>query len=373
MAGFGGSQPPELFGLNTDAIIAAIQGAMRGMFTSMPSIVSEDSDGHTATARPVINQLVRQDDGTMQQTPWPALSTMPIHFAGGGKMVSTHPVKAKDEGLLLFASRAIDSWHQNGGQQNPIDARQHSASDGVWIGGLKSDPNKIQNYAPDSHQIRSLDAKVTTDHHPTNGVTTKVVPASDSSTNPFASATTFFQTLHNAVSGIAHSAVASGITHAITLDHTVGPKLTAQNGDHVVNVNPSSGISLTTAASIVHSAQHNINETAQQSITNSAPLISLLASTAISLSAPSLTMPSGAAASNVGTLGGDLSGTLPNPTVVGVHLKPLTVATLPSASTGGQLCYVTDATSLTNGSGVAGGGSQHAIVKSNGTTWVVLG
>jgi hypothetical protein len=346
---------------------------MRGIFTSMPATVSEDGDGHTASAQPTINQLVRQDDGTMQQTPWPSLKTMPVHFSGGGKMVSTHPVKAKDEGILVFASRALDSWHQSGGPQNPIDARQHSASDGFYLGGIKSDPNKIPNYGTDSIQHRSLDAKTTHDVHPTNGITTKVVPASDSSTNPFANATTFFQTLHNAVSGIAHSAVASGITHAITLDHTVGPKLTANNNAHVVNVNPSSGIALTTAASIVHSAQQNITETAQQSITNSAPLISLLASTAISLSAPSLTMPSGTAAANVGTLGGDLSGTLPNPTVVGVHLKPLTVATLPSASPGGQLCYVTDATSLTNGSAVAGGGSQQAIVKSNGITWVVLG
>lgn len=58
---------------------------------------------------------------------------------------------------------------------------------------------------------------------------------------------------------------------------------------------------------------------------------------------------------------------------VSVTLSPLTVGTLPAATTGGQLCYVTDATSLTNGSIVAGTGTHHAIVKSDGTNWIVLG
>lgn len=255
MAGFGGSQPVELFGLNSDAIIAAIQAALRGTFTSMPAIVSEDGDGHTASAAPTINQLVRQDDGTMKQTPWPSLKTMPIHFAGGGLMVSTHPVKAKDEGILVFAARALDSWHQSGGPQNPIDARQHSASDGFYLGGVKSDPNKIANYTPDTIQHRSLDGKTTHEVAPTS-TTTKVVPASDMSTNPFASATTFFQTLHNAVSGIVKTATDGTnfhtLTHSLagilgsvtngTENHTFscpvadGPTLIGQSADDIAKV-----------------------------------------------------------------------------------------------------------------------------------------
>ena len=249
----------------------------------MPAIVKQDSDGHNVSVQPAINQLTRKDDGTTTQTPWPILQTMVQHFMGGGLMVATHPIKNGDEGVLVGISRALDSWRQSGGIQNPVDARQHHASDGFITGAVKSDPNKIKNYATDSIQHRSLDAKVTHDVHPTNGITHKVVPASDPSPNPFANAATFFQTVHNGLSGIAHTAVATGITHAITLDHTVGPKLTANNAEHLINVHPSAGLILTTAATIAQMAQQNITENAQQSIsetammsiTNSAPTIAL--------------------------------------------------------------------------------------------------
>ena len=103
-----------------------------------------------------------------------------------------------------------------------------------------------------------------------------------------------------------------------------------------------------TSGNVTHDAQQNITSTAgqsishtatqgsitqtsqQQNISQSAPMgtISLSAGQAISLSAPALGLPpggvsssalaSGAASSNVGPLGGDLSGTLPDPEVVGI-------------------------------------------------------
>ena len=52
----------------------------------------------------------------------------------------------------------------------------------------------------------------------------------------------------------------------------------------------------------------------------------------------------------------------------------LTVATLPTASTvDGGVFYVSDLTSLTNGSTPTGSGSSKGLVKSNGTAYIVLG
>jgi hypothetical protein len=50
-----------------------------------------------------------------------------------------------------------------------------------------------------------------------------------------------------------------------------------------------------------------------------------------------------------------------------------TVATLPSSPTAGDEVTVTDATSATNGSVAAGGGSNNVKVRRNGTAWKVIG
>ena len=136
----------ELAAQNSDALKAAIQAELRAILTTLPAII-QSSDQHTATAISAIMSIVRQPEGTMTQAPMPEFQTFPVHFAGGGQVVSTHPVQANDEGIILFAARALDAWHQSGGQQPPIDARQHHASDGFYLGGIKSDPNKIPNKA----------------------------------------------------------------------------------------------------------------------------------------------------------------------------------------------------------------------------------
>jgi hypothetical protein len=54
-------------------------------------------------------------------------------------------------------------------------------------------------------------------------------------------------------------------------------------------------------------------------------------------------------------------------------LGSFTVATLPSASANaGRIAQVTDSSVTTNGSAVAGGGSNRVMVFSNGTTWDVV-
>lgn len=321
----------ERFGSLSDVMRAGIQAELRGVFTALPVLVTS-SDQHVAAHQPAVNGLVRQDDGTMQQLAMPELQTSPVHFAGGGKVVSTHPVKAGDEGIAVFSARPIDSWHQSGGQQNAIDARIHSLSDHFYIPGVKSDPNTIPNKAPDSIQHRSVDGTVTHDVHPDNGTTTKVVDPSDTSGNPFSLATIFHATTHNALSGIVKVAKDALNNHSLTLNRLTGlltSVVTGSSAAHTMNLTPSGGFQATAS---------NPSAGTMSSISASpSGVLSLAASSGLSLPAGGVSsgaLASGAASSNVGALGGDLSGSLPNPHVVGATGLPV-YASNAAATAGG--------------------------------------
>ncbi len=320
-------QNEEQFASLTDAVRAAVAAALRGLYTALPVSLTKAGDGHTATAQSNILGLIRKDDGTIEQKPLPIFDTLPVHFAGGGSVLSTHPLTQGDEGVITFMARAIDSWHQSGGQQAPIDAREHHLSDAVYLGGLRSGPNKLSNYAPNSIQHRSKDGKITHDVHPTNGTTTKVVDPSDTATNPFASATKYHATTHSASGGIAHTATDGTSNHNESLSASVGKVLTIVKGalSHSLKLTPSGGHQV----SVSSGAQtHTIT-------VDPSAGISIASSVAVALSAPAggLSLPSGgvgssalasgAASSNVGSLSGDLSGSLPSPSVVGAASIPV--------------------------------------------------
>ena len=62
-----------------------------------------------------------------------------------------------------------------------------------------------------------------------------------------------------------------------------------------------------------------------------------------------------------------------DPSVSSVTFTPVTVASLPTASTAlrGMKMFVSDATATTFASTVAGGGSNYVPVYCNGTNWVI--
>lgn len=167
----------ELFRDDEEAFRAAWAGVRNHMFSSLPVIVAEDSDGHTVKVQIAIKQQVSDptyDKATYE--PFPMLVDIPVRFASGGGCTFTHPIKKGDEGYVVFSSRNIDAWHQSGGVQQPAFNRYHSLSDGMaFEPGIRSNPRKL-NPAPSttSAQIRSDDGKHTVDLHPQNGVTLSV-------------------------------------------------------------------------------------------------------------------------------------------------------------------------------------------------------
>jgi hypothetical protein len=127
--------------------------------TAIPVTPTEDSDGHTISLQPLTKLTRRKADGSLERTALPVLSDVPINHHGGGGITVTHPHKKGDEGVILVADRAIDAWHQNGGEQGAVDARMHSLSDGVYIPGIRSDPRKLKGVSTTSTQTRTDDKK----------------------------------------------------------------------------------------------------------------------------------------------------------------------------------------------------------------------
>jgi hypothetical protein len=140
---------------------------------AMPTVVSEDTkEGHVSTLQPAINGRHKGENGKVTFRPYPLHEDTPVHHYGGGKVVHTTPTKKGDEGLAVYSSRAIDSWHQSGGtDNNPVDTRFNHMSDAFLLKGYRSTPRKITKVAKESSQVRSEDLSQFHDLHPTNGHT----------------------------------------------------------------------------------------------------------------------------------------------------------------------------------------------------------
>jgi hypothetical protein len=77
----------------------------------------------------------------------PLLLDVPVLFPGAGGYALTYPVKAGDEGLVILASRCIDSWWTRGGVQAQAELRMHDLSDGFFLPGFRSNPRKLTGFS----------------------------------------------------------------------------------------------------------------------------------------------------------------------------------------------------------------------------------
>lgn len=116
---------------------AAIQRRDRETHTGMPAEVQAyDPTKQTVDVQPLLMFLVPDEAGNLVAETLPVLSSIPVHFPGGGGMRATFPLVLGDTGWVKFAEGSLDAWQAKGGLTNPGDQRRFSIADAVFEPGL---------------------------------------------------------------------------------------------------------------------------------------------------------------------------------------------------------------------------------------------
>lgn len=142
------------------AIVTAIRSNQANMWTSLPAVVTNVSrlaGELVIEAVPTIQVRVTNPDQTSQFVTLPTIPDIPLVIPNGGGYSLTFPIQVKDEVLLIFSSRCIDSWWQSGGVGVPFEERMHHLSDGIAIAGPRNKMNVPSNYSTTTAQFRSDD------------------------------------------------------------------------------------------------------------------------------------------------------------------------------------------------------------------------
>jgi hypothetical protein len=146
--------------------VNALQKSQKGwqqkIWTALPGIVeSFDSEKLTAVVQPSIQaQLLDPDSGDWSNKTLPLCLDCPVKFLWGAIGGFTVPLRKGDEGLLVFASRCIDSWWQSGGVQTQAEFRMHDLSDGFFLPGVFSQPKIIPSFNNDFPEMRNADGTI---------------------------------------------------------------------------------------------------------------------------------------------------------------------------------------------------------------------
>jgi phage baseplate assembly protein gpV len=139
-----------------EAIRSAIEGNQAEMWTGLPGIVqSYDDKAITVTVQPAIKILYTGPDLVQKFTQMPVLLDVPVYFPRGGGVTMTYPIAAGDECFVVFSSRCIDEWWDQGGIQETHSLRKHDLSDGFAFVGPFSQKTKIDKVSTTTVQLRS--------------------------------------------------------------------------------------------------------------------------------------------------------------------------------------------------------------------------
>jgi hypothetical protein len=140
-------------------------------------------------------------------------------------MSITFPVAAGDECLVVFASRCIDGWWQNGGVQPQALFRMHDLSDGFVFAGFRSNSKVVSAISSTKLQIRSADGANVVEVDPAAGevnVKAATLATLQAPTVKLIGATTIQGTL--TVTGAATLAAGAAVTGGVTTDTlSIGP------------------------------------------------------------------------------------------------------------------------------------------------------
>lgn len=135
-------------------------GRQARVWTALPGIIASfDPVAMTCEVQPAIQGKQVLEDGTVQTVNIPMLLDCPVVYPHGGGVSLTFPIRAGDECLVVFASRAIDFWWQLGGVQPPAEPRMHDLSDGFVLVGAYSQPKVLGNVSTQAVQLRSDDGQ----------------------------------------------------------------------------------------------------------------------------------------------------------------------------------------------------------------------
>lgn len=135
-----------------NAIESQIKRAQSNVYTALPAKVLS-FNGHTVSCQVMINRV----NANGQEITIPPLVDVPAQFPHAGGFCITVPIKAGDEGLVVFSSRCIDGWYASGSQSKPLDNRINDLSDGFFIVGCNSVPNKIPDFYNDGASMQTDD------------------------------------------------------------------------------------------------------------------------------------------------------------------------------------------------------------------------
>ena len=142
-----------------EALRLSLLGFQAEIWTALPGMLdSFDATKMTCVVQPTTQGVWRLKDGSSKIVTLPLCLDVPVCFPGGGGYTLTFPLKKNDEGLIVFASRCIDAWWQNGGVQPLPELRMHDLSDGFFFPGVRNKTRVLSNLSTTSVQLRADDA-----------------------------------------------------------------------------------------------------------------------------------------------------------------------------------------------------------------------
>jgi hypothetical protein len=142
-----------------DVAQSTFNNTLANVRSSLPGII-QSFDPETVTC--VVMIAVKSSTPAPFEAPesalsvdYPLLMDVPVVFPRGGGVTLTFPIKEGDECLVVFSSRCIDFWWQNGGVQERADKRMHDLSDAFVIPGPQSQVKKISGISTSAAQLRT--------------------------------------------------------------------------------------------------------------------------------------------------------------------------------------------------------------------------